>query len=94
MRSAPSIAFDYRPAATLVALAGAIVVLALAAPWLSALPGYGKAAVSLTAAAYGIVTLRRSAGQARAALQRVARGAKDCGPNHGGAYCRLCKYMQ
>jgi len=69
MRSAPSIAFDYRPAATLVALAGAIVVLALAAPWLSALPGYGKAAVSLTAAAYGIVTLRRFV---RARFVRIA----------------------
>jgi toxin CptA len=59
MRSAPSIAFDYRPAPAIVVLAGAGVVAAASAPWFCALPIYVKAVVSIAAAAYGIVALRR-----------------------------------
>jgi len=58
MRSAPSIAFDYRPAPAIVAFAGAIVVAAASAPWFSAASFGVRAAVSITAAAYGIVALR------------------------------------
>jgi toxin CptA len=59
MKSAPSIAFDYRPAAAIVALASVIIVAAVSAPWFSATPLSIKAAVSIAAAAYGIVALRR-----------------------------------
>ena len=59
MRSAPSIAFDYRPAPAIVALAGAIVAAAAAAAWFSAAPTALRAAVSVAATSYGIVALRR-----------------------------------
>jgi len=58
MRSAPSIAFDYRPAPAIVAFAGAIVVAAASAPWFSAASFGIRAAVAIAAAAYGIVALR------------------------------------
>jgi len=69
MRSAPSIAFDYRPAAAIVVLAGAIVAAAASAPWFCALPIAVKGAVSVAAVAYGIVALRRFA---RAGFIRIA----------------------
>jgi hypothetical protein len=69
MRSAPSIAFDYRPAPAIVALAGAMVVAAASAPWLSAAPLVARAVVSVAAAAYGIVALRRFV---RSAFARIA----------------------
>ena len=72
MKSAPSIAFDYRPATAIVATAGVIVVAAAAAPWLGALTIFSKALASIAAAAYGIVALRRFV---RADFVRVAYGA-------------------
>jgi hypothetical protein len=59
MRSAPSIAFDYRPSRRIAAGATAIVVLALVAPWLAALPRVVQVALSLATAALGVVALRR-----------------------------------
>jgi hypothetical protein len=59
MRSAQSIAFDYRPAPAIVALAAVIVVAAASAAWFSAASISVKALVSVAAAAYGIVALRR-----------------------------------
>jgi hypothetical protein len=59
MQSVPSIAFDSRPATAIVALAGAIVATAAVAPWFSAAPTALRAAVSVVAAAYGTVALRR-----------------------------------
>jgi hypothetical protein len=61
MKSAPSIAFDYRPATAIVALASVIVVAAIAAPWFSAAPLPAKAVVAFAALAYGVVALRRFA---------------------------------
>src|SRR5215475_11634059 len=59
MKSAPSIAFDYRPSSAVASLACAIAAAAAAAPWFSALPVYAKALLSLAAIAYGVVALRR-----------------------------------
>ena len=69
MRSAPSIAFDYRPAPAIVALAGAIVVAAASAPWFSAASFGVRAAVSIVAVAYGVVALR---GFVRIRFARIA----------------------
>jgi len=69
MKSAPSIAFDYRPASAIVALTGALVAAAVSAPWLSATPIAAKAAVSIAALGYGVVALRRFV---RAEFGRVA----------------------
>ena len=69
MKSVPSIAFDYRPATAIVALAGVIVVAAAAAPWLSAVPILSKALASIAAVAYGNVALRRFV---RAEFVRIA----------------------
>lgn len=69
MKSAPSIAFDYRPAPAIVALTGFIVVAAVSAPWLGAAPPAVNAAVSIAALGYGIVALRRFA---RVDFRRVA----------------------
>jgi hypothetical protein len=69
MKSAPSIAFDYRPAPAIVALAGVMVVVAASAPWFCAAPIGVRAAVSIAAAAYGIVALRQFA---RAGFPRIA----------------------
>jgi hypothetical protein len=59
MRYAPSIAFDYRPAAAIVAFASAVVVAAMSAPWISEAPIWLKASISIAAAAYGTIALRR-----------------------------------
>jgi hypothetical protein len=59
MRYAPSIAFDYRPAGAIVALASVIVVAAVSAPWASAVPIWLKAEISIAAMAYGSVSVRR-----------------------------------
>lgn len=61
MRSVPSIAFDYRPAPEIVAIAVLVVVAAAWAPWFSAASVAVQAAVSVAAGAYGIVALRRFA---------------------------------
>jgi hypothetical protein len=59
MRSAPAIAFDYRPSAAIAALVGVVAAAAAVAPWFSALPFAAKIVVSLLALAYGIVAVRR-----------------------------------
>jgi hypothetical protein len=59
MRSAPSIAFEYGPAAAIIALASVILVAAVSAPWASAASIGMKATISIAAAAYGTIALRR-----------------------------------
>jgi hypothetical protein len=69
MRSAPSIAFDYRPAPAIVALGSLIVAGSASAPWFSAASIPVQAALSLAATVYGIVALRRFV---RADFRRIA----------------------
>ena len=69
MKSAPSIAFDYRPARAIAALAGALVVAAAASAWPSALPAFAKVALSIAATGYGIAALHRFV---RADFRRIA----------------------
>jgi hypothetical protein len=69
MKSAPGIAFDYRPSAAVVALTSVIVVAAAAAPWLSAAWLPVKAAISIAALAFGARALGRFA---RAGFVRIA----------------------
>jgi hypothetical protein len=59
VKSAPTIAFDYRPSRWISAASGLVVVLAAMAPWLSSLPAIACAAVSLAVLATGIRALRR-----------------------------------
>ncbi|HEX5122841.1 MAG TPA: hypothetical protein VFV97_06305 [Rhodanobacteraceae bacterium] len=95
MRSAPSIAFDYRPAPAIIALAGAIVVAACAAPWLSAAPVVAKAVVSVAAAAYGIVALRRFVHAAFARIAFRASGwvlVDGVGVEHAAALASFVRY--
>ncbi len=95
MRSAPSIAFDYRPAPAIVVLAGAIVVAACAAPWLSAAPVMAKAVVSVAAAAYGIVALRRFVHPAFARIAFRASGwvlVDGIGVEHATALASFARY--
>lgn len=69
MKSAPAIAFDYRPSRALAAATLALVVLAALAPWASALPPAWRLAVSVAAAVSGALALRRAL---RPAVRRVA----------------------
>jgi hypothetical protein len=59
MKSAATIAFDYRPSRWVAIAAIAIVVAAFVAPWLANLPLLVQAGASLAIAAYGAVSLRR-----------------------------------
>lgn len=71
MRSAPSIAFDYRPSAV---MAGATVLVALAAalaPWASAAPLALRTALSALALAGAAIVLRR---YCRPPFRRIVRG--------------------
>lgn len=63
MKSAPAIAFDYRPSPAIAALVLVLVVAAAMAPWLSALPFVARIGVSLAALAFGAVAVRRFARQ-------------------------------
>lgn len=59
MKSAPTIAFDYRPSRW-IGTAGALVCAAAAfAPWLSGLPWLARVALSLAAIAFGTHALNR-----------------------------------
>jgi toxin CptA len=58
MRSAPSIAFDYRPSRWIACATAAISVAACVAPWFGQLPVGVQGVVSLGALAIGIVALR------------------------------------
>jgi len=69
VKSAPTIAFDYRPSRWIGSAAGLAAVLAAAAPWLSSLPVIACAAVSLIALAAGAQALRQ---HARPRFVRVA----------------------
>ncbi|HEY0178422.1 MAG TPA: hypothetical protein VGC30_02180 [Dokdonella sp.] len=59
MRSAPAVAFDYRPSRWVAAGAAAVVALAALAPWLSASPAAARVGVSLLALAAGAAALGR-----------------------------------
>ncbi|MET0226480.1 MAG: hypothetical protein ABW187_08580 [Dokdonella sp.] len=61
MKSAPTIAFDYRPSRWIGIAAGVTLALGVLAPWLSALPLLAQAAISLTAFAAGLHALQRHA---------------------------------
>lgn len=72
MKSAPAIAFDYRPSRI---VAGACVIVGVAAtiaPWLSALPAAACAAVSLATLGAGVRSLRAFLGER---VRRIAYGA-------------------
>jgi hypothetical protein len=69
MKSAPAIAFDYRPSAAIAALVTALVGAAALAPWVSALPLFAKIALSLPVLACGVVAIRRFV---RARFRRIA----------------------
>jgi toxin CptA len=58
MRSAPSIAFDYRPSRWIAGIAAAISFAAVVAPWFSGLPAGAQGILSLAALVIGIVALR------------------------------------
>lgn len=59
MKSAPAIAFDYRPSRVVAALVLVLVAAAAAAPWFSALPFVATILLSLTVLACGIFAIRR-----------------------------------
>ncbi|HEY6940848.1 hypothetical protein [Dokdonella sp.] len=59
MRSAPSIAFDYRPSAVVVAATVAVASVAALSPWSSGAPPVLSAALSLFATCGAAVALRR-----------------------------------
>ncbi len=69
MKSAPTIAFDYRPSRWIGIAAGVMLALAVLAPWLTELPLIARAAVSLAAFAAGIRALRS---HARPRFRRIA----------------------
>lgn len=59
MRSAPALAFEYRPSRPAGIVAGLAVLLALLAPWLSALPAGAAALTSVLLAIPAVATLLR-----------------------------------
>jgi toxin CptA len=69
MRSAPSIAFDYRPSRWIASTAAAISFAAVAAPWFSGLPVSAQAVLSLAALVMGVFALRNFS---QAKFRRVA----------------------
>lgn len=72
MKSAPPIAFDYRPSRTVIAATVAIALVAAVAPWLSALPAAACSALSALALLLAIAALVRFA---RPGFVRIAHGA-------------------
>ena len=71
MKSAPTIAIDYRPSRLIALAGGAIVLLSALAPLLTGWPTAPKLAVSLLALAAGIVSVLRFV---RPPLRRIAYG--------------------
>ena len=69
MKSAPAIAFDYRPSRVLACTVAAGVLLAVVAPWRSDVPGSVCAVLSIAAIVTGITALR---GFNRARFRRIA----------------------
>ena len=72
MKSAPPIAFDYRPSRTVIAVTIAIALVAAAAPWLSALPAAACSALSALALLLAATALFRFAWPG---FVRVSHGA-------------------
>ena len=69
MKSAPAIAFDYRPSRRVALATRAVLVLAMLAPWASVLPRPACFALSAALAASGAYALRRAL---QPAIRRVA----------------------
>ncbi len=87
MKSAPTIAFDYRPSRWVGAMAVLICLAAASAPWLSGLPLPACAALSLAVLSYAAYELQRF-GNPR--FQRIAYRASgwvvvDAGGNEHAA---------
>lgn len=59
MKSAPTIAFDYRPSRRIGVAVASIGVCAALAPWWSGLPRVAAAALSLAALLFALIALRR-----------------------------------
>lgn len=69
MKSAPTIAFDYRPSRGIAVVASIVVIAAAAAPWFSGLPWSTAIALSLTALVVGANALKHFT---HAAFRRIA----------------------
>ena len=72
MKSAPPIAFDYRPSRAVIAATCAIALAAAATPWLSALPAAACGVLSVLAVLLALAALTRFA---RPGFVRIAHGA-------------------
>ena len=72
MKSAPPIAFDYRPSRAVIAATAAIVLAAALAPWFSSLPTVACAGLSALVIAMAAGALVRFA---RPGFVRIAHGA-------------------
>jgi len=72
MKSAPTIAFDYRPSRIVAIAAVAVVLLALAAPWLSGLPSALRLVLSTLVLLAGVTSIVHFL---RPRLHRVTHGA-------------------
>ncbi len=59
MKSAPAIAFDYRPSRRLMLAVVLVCILAMLALWLSGLPWWGKLGLIPAAVAYAVATWLR-----------------------------------
>jgi toxin CptA len=59
MRSAPTIAFDYRPSRRVAGVASIVLIAAVAAPWLSGVSRPAEIVLSLAAFVLGIAALKR-----------------------------------
>lgn len=69
MKSAPTIAFDYRPPRAIAIVSSVVVIAAALAPWFSGLPWSARVALSLTALIVGVSALKRFT---HAAFRRIA----------------------
>jgi hypothetical protein len=72
MKSAPSIAFDYRPSRVITLASVAVAIVAVLAPWLSGSPLLARIALSLLAIAFAMRAIRA---HARPAFRRIVRRA-------------------
>ena len=72
MKSAPVIAFDYRPPRTVLVATALVAIAAAAAPWQSAAPLSARVALTSIVAMVGLVALRRFS---RADWRRIAFAA-------------------
>jgi hypothetical protein len=72
MRSAPAIAFDYRPSRALAATVACVAVAAAVAPWLGAVPITLRAFATLSVSIVAAVEIRRLLS---ARYRRISHGA-------------------